>query len=436
MSAPAQPSAAPSAQLTCPSCQQSITYYDVAGSEYYACPHCHSYFRYHGEGPPKLFGKYREVPNDLGVLPVGTPGTLAGQACRVVGYVRRAEAKTPHYEWVEYQIFRPATGDCVQLSQFNGHWMIIQPAKRNYDVQAASTRAAYVSQPGAQYKLYNRYQARICYAEGEFDWDIEGDDQLKVAEFICPPIMLVQEKSKAGSKWYHAEHLEPAAVVEAFGRDKVVVPARMGVGAVQPDPTDAMWPGLRNLTLLALIALCIVQFGVKRSSKILFTDTLHVVADASGTPGTGKVIVSPSFTVGQQGPLEIDLTTTVNNQWLELPVSLVNEQTGQGFEFTKNIEFYNGVEGGESWSEGSRNADAVLSRVPAGRYHLNFYPFSEAGPAAPDIAVTVTADPPLWSNFLTLLALILAFPAFQLWRSSNYETRRWDESDYAPKTDS
>ncbi|OGX83222.1 DUF4178 domain-containing protein [Hymenobacter coccineus] len=434
MSEPAQP-AAPSAQLTCPDCQQSITYYDVEGSEYYACPHCHSYFRYRGEGPPKIFGKYQKVPAGLGLLPVGTPGTLAGRACRVVGVVERAELGRngrTQYHWLEYQIYQPTTNDYAQLAQFNGHWTVIRPAKCTYDVQAPNTRRAFVQQPDATYRLYNRYQGRVLFAEGEFDWDIEGDDHLRLVEFICPPVMLVQERNKDQNKWYRAEHIEPAAVAAAFGLSRTSLPHRQGVGAVQPDPIDTRWSGLRNVTLLALILLFAVQFGVKRSSKVLFTDTLHVVADASGTPGTGKVIVSPSFTVGQQGPLEIDLTTTVSNQWLELPVSLINEQTGQGFEFTKNIEFYHGVEDGESWSEGGRDADAVLSRVPAGRYHLNFYPFSEAGPAAPDIAVTVTADPPLWSNFLLALVTILVFPAFQLWRSSDHEARRWSESDYGP----
>ena len=63
------------------------------------------------------------------------PGVLAGHACRVVGYVRRAETQHPRYEWTEYQLYQPATGDDVQLAQFNGHWTVIQPAGRSYEVQ-------------------------------------------------------------------------------------------------------------------------------------------------------------------------------------------------------------------------------------------------------------------------------------------------------------
>ncbi|MFC7669338.1 hypothetical protein ACFQT0_19730 [Hymenobacter humi] len=207
------------------------------------------------------------------------------------------------------------------------------------------------------------------------------------------------------------------------------------MGAVQPNPVHNL-SALTTLTAVAATLLLLLQFVLlaRHPSEILLSETLSVVADttASATPGTGRVIVSPSFTLDHPAALEIDFNTTLSNQWLELPVSLVNEQTGQGFEFTKNIEFYSGVESGESWTEGSRNASAMLSAVPAGRYHLNFYPFSEAGPAAPTIVATVEANPGLWGNFWLVLGLLFIYPIVQVWRQSSYETRRWEESDFGP----
>ncbi|MDB5271164.1 MAG: hypothetical protein JWP58_4204 [Hymenobacter sp.] len=432
-----------SAQLDCPECHASITYYDVAGSEYYACPHCHAYFKYSGEQNPKVFGNYNKQPSgNISLLPVGTSGTLDGQPCRVIGIVERAELARNgklQYNWLEYQVYQPITNDYAQLSLFNGHWMVIRPAKRAYRVDGARGRRASVSQPDATYRLYNRYQSRVVYAVGEFDWNIEGDDQLSISEFISPPVMLVQERNKGKDTWYRAEHIEPHDVAKAFSLDASKMPPRDGVGAVQPDPVKASWPALSLLTTLAFGLLLLLQIGqhVRHPDTTLLQASLQVEADtaAKSAPGTGKVIVSPSFTLDHPAALQVDLTTSLNNQWLELPVSLVNEQTGQGFEFTKNIEFYSGVEGGESWREGSRDADAVLSRVPAGRYHLNFYPFTEAGPAAPQIDVRVTADPPLWSNFFIVLFLLLIYPTWQYIRRASHETARWSQSDYGP-TDS
>jgi hypothetical protein len=427
-----------SAQLTCPECRTSITYYDVKGSSFYACPKCHAYFEYEGETKPKVFGNYNSPPpTELSLLPIGTAGVLAGQPCRVVGIVARAELTRNgrlQYHWLEYQVYQPATYDYAQLSLFKGHWMVIRPANRAYKVESPNTRQAYVEQPDATYRLYNRYQSRVAFAVGEFDWNIEGDDQLRVSEFISPPVMLVQERNQDLVTWYRAEHIEPHAVAAAFGLLPDSFPSREGVGAVQPDPVQARMPALTLLTGLALGLLLLSQllFAIIYPSQTLLTENLQVIADATAVPGMAKVIVSPSFTLTHQTALQINLSTTLNNQWLELPVSLVNEQTGRGFEFTKSLEYYSGVEDGESWREGSREADAVLSQVPAGRYHLNFYPFTEAGPAAPDIVVSVMADPPLWSNFFTALVLILIYPAWQYVRRASFETKRWNESDYGP----
>lgn len=431
-----------SAQFDCPECHTSITYYDVAGSEYYACPHCHAYFKCSGEQQPKVLGNYNSTPPpELGLLPIGTTGTLAGQPCRVVGLTERAELARNgklQYRWLEYQIYQPVTNDYAQLAVFKGHWMIIRPAKRAYRVDDAKTRRASISQPDATYRLYNRYQSRVVWAIGEFDWNIEGDDQVSFSEFISPPVMLVQERNKDKQTWYHAEHIEPREVATAFGVNVSQMPARDGVGAVQPDPVKASTPALTLLTGLAMLLLLLFQVSgmVRHTPTAVLSANLQVEADTTAklAPGTSKVIVSPSFTLDHPAALEVDLTATLNNQWLELPVSLVNEQTGQGFEFTKNIEFYSGVESGESWTEGSRTADAVLSRVPAGRYHLNFYPMTEAGPAAPSIGVTVTADPPLWSNFFIVFFLLLIYPAWQYLRRASHESSRWSESDYAPTT--
>jgi hypothetical protein len=427
-----------SAQLDCPACKASITYYDVEGSEYYACLECQSFFRCSGEEPPKIYGKYSGKPGEitLKLLPIGTQGVLYGQLCRVVGCTERAEvgkAGRPQYQWLEYQVFYPATKEYVQLAVYNGHWMVIRPAKRTYQVHSAQTHRAQVTQPDATYKLYNRYKARVLFAVGEFDWNIEGDDQTLISEFICPPRMLVEEKTSRASTWYHAAHIEPYEVATAFNLRLSDLPAQVGVGAVQPDPARATWSALRLLTgvVVSLLVMAQLLLVIMHPRRILLQETLHIVTDSAAAPGTGRVIVSPSFTLAKQSAVQIDFTTTLSNQWVELPVSLVNEQTGQGFEFTKNIEFYSGVESGESWSEGSREANAVLSAVPAGRYHLNFYPLTEAG-SAPDIQVRVEADPPLMANFFLVLVLVLIYPVWQCWRSSKHETLRWNESDYGP----
>jgi hypothetical protein len=56
---------------------------------------------------------------------------------------------------------------------------------------------------------------------------------------------------------------------------------------------------------------------------------------------------------------------------------------------------------------------------------------------SPPLADTITLvrDVPVWSNFwLTLLGLSIV-PLIAWWRGSRFESRRWDESDYADSSD-
>ena len=429
-----------SAQLTCPECHTSITYYDVAGSAYFACPTCWAYFHAPPGGPAVAWRKYKKLPTALGLLPVGTEGILDGCPCRITGFVERFELG-PGYTWAEYQVYFPDSRFYVQLALYRGHWLLVRPANQAYVVQQAGTRTATVATNDGTFKIYNSYKARVQFAEGEFDWDIEAEGDVQVREYVCPPLQLVEEIDGDTTSWYVNEHMEPAEVAAAFGLNAQALPERVGVGAAQPAPTAATAAARRQLTWLMIALLLLVQVGFwwARPSKEVYRQTLTLAPNPVAPPGTGQVLVGESFDLSQPTTVEVLLNASVNNQWLELTASLVNEQTGRGYEFTKNIEYYQGVEKGYHWQEGSVAAKALLDEVPAGRYHLNFYPFFDAPkPDAPPVPslrlnVGVTENPYLWSNLWVVMALALAYSVRQGWRGANWEEERWSQSNYKPR---
>ena len=419
-----------SAQLDCPACQMPVRYFDVQGSSFYVCPHCHTYFEYEGEKRPKVLGKYEAaVPADARLLPVGTQGMLRGRECRVVGIIQRTEQKYP-VNWVEFQLFFPDKKEYQQLAVFEGHWMLVWPIKERYRQGSGQ-----ILQVGDDvFRLFNRYRTRVLWAAGEFDWNIQKDEAGNSTEYICPPYMLVHERGQH-EQWYRGEYLEPKEVKKAFDLS-ASLPYREGVGAIQPNPV-ANWPALRTLTLAALGLLLLLQLGkgLVKPGREVFAQDFSTPIDSS-TTGNTRVLVGQSFELKEEAALQVDLRTSLDNQWLELPVSLVDETTGRGFEFTKTIEYYHGYEGGENWSEGSVSGDAVLERVPAGRYHLNLYPLS--GGSAPtyvplSLHVSVTENPALWSNFWVAALGLLLFPLVQWFRRTRFEANRWEDSDFAPE---
>ncbi|UOQ55461.1 DUF4178 domain-containing protein [Hymenobacter cellulosivorans] len=426
------------ARVACPSCLAQLTYYDPLASTVFGCPECHTLFKRQPNGTTERLKSFQDVPREAPILPLGSIGTMPdGLQYRVTGYMLRKEASSPA-RWLEFMLFNPDTG-YAQLAVYEGHWTFIKPSDQEHKGLPGRSGSHRVALDGdTTFHIYNKYQPRILYATGEFDWNVLDDEQLTVTEFVAPPLMLVEEKAKNRPvHWYRAEHIEPKHIAQAFGLTMSRLPYRSGVGAVQPPPGGNSWPALKNLTWLLLILTLLtelVMVGVRPRRELL---NQEFVSDVGAAPlatadATGKVQVSESFEV-HQGPavLNFEVHSSVNNTWLELPVSLVNEQTGQGFEFTKSIEHYSGVEDGYSWSEGSVEAEATLAEVPPGRYHLNLYPATDYNRQV-TFSVTVTENPWVPSNLLLVVLALLLYPAVLFYRRHSHEHQRWEQSNFPP----
>ncbi|UOG77220.1 DUF4178 domain-containing protein [Hymenobacter tibetensis] len=386
-------------------------------------------------------GGFKKALVEQPTLLLGAVGALFGNTYCVVGFILKREVRYPA-QWMEYMLLDQATGTYVQLAVFEGHWMFVEPVQGGYKVGRPTSRNAYVFTNDTNYALYNRYQQQVLYAMGEFDWNIFDDEKLNISEFIAPPYMLVQERNPRTKKseWYKATYVEPAAVQAAFNLEPQRMPWRQGVGAIQPAPGEASWPVLMWFSWLMALIIVVTQalfLFVKPQQELLNQQfrsqptTLDNTVTASAA-GSNNVIVTSSFEVKGPAALEFDLRSSLSNQWLEIPVSLVNEKTGQSYEFTKSLEHYFGIEDGESWSEGSENDNATLAGIPSGRYHLNIYPTTEAGLDLP-INLVVTQNTPLHSNAILFLLMLAIYPGIQFFRRYNHEKTRWLNSDYGPQ---
>lgn len=435
---------APAAWVTCPQCATQLPCYNLASSRYFGCPKCRSYLW----AVPEAVGKaqrrdgFKQTLFPGPSLPLGQVVELGGYRCRLTGYQVRGEKQDKIAEWREYQL-TPATplpgGGLpvdfpLQLAEYQGHWLLIRQAAA---YPAAKGDNAVVNDKwrdatGRVFKLWHRYQPVVREARGEFDWDILEDEGLKIQEYTSPPYLLTQERrGPATPTWYLAEYLEPEYVAAAFGLSYTDLPERQGVGAAQLSPVQD-WPLLKRLTLGALGVLTAMQLAFCLKPEA--SHEAHNFAIVEPTPGaTTQMIVSPSFEVRGPKVLDIELVTPdLANHWVEVTASLVNEQTGRGYEFTRSLEYYEGVESGESWSEGNRTAEATLSAVPSGRYHFNIYPTVDPGTGSANLILRVSESSSSWSNYyLGLLALGIV-PLIVRLRLRSFEVDRWQNSDFNP----
>jgi hypothetical protein len=437
---------APTAWVTCPQCAAPLPSQDPDHSRYFGCSRCRTFFRANPLAPAsgaQRLDSFRKPLEPGPSLPLGQVALLGGYRCRLTGYQVRGEKNDRLAEWREYQLrpAEPIAGDDpadfpLQLAEYQGHWLLIRRASHYPETRGAKPlreREWYDAETDHTYRLWHRYQPIIRDALGEFDWNILEDENLHIQEFIAPPYQLSSEQ-KPGERpiWYLAEYLEPQQIQAAFGLAPVDLPDRQGVGAAQPASVPG-WPELRTLAVLTLLTLGLLQalfLGLHQPRQL--TEEIFSTAVANAT-GTSQMQTSRSFTLTAPAALNITLSAPdLTNHWVEITASLVNEQTGRGYEFTRSLEYYEGVEDGEHWTEGDRSTAAVLSAVPAGRYHFNLYPTADQGTPPTSVRLAVEENPPLWSNFFLMLGLLAVVPAVAAWRRSAFERERWENSDFGP----
>jgi hypothetical protein len=142
-------------------------------------------------------------------------------------------------------------------------------------------------------------------------------------------------------------------------------------------------------------------------------------------------VTEPFELSGRTSNVDISLDSNLSNNWMLVNLALINEETGVALDFGQALEYYFGVEAGESWSEGSRYGRVVLPSVPAGRYYLRVEPEGDAASRTQvDYSVVVRRDRPAWGLYGIALVLLFIPPLAVTLRHASFEHQRWTQSDY------
>jgi hypothetical protein len=85
--------------------------------------------------------------------------------------------------------------------------------------------------------------------------------------------------------------------------------------------------------------------------------------------------VTDPFTLdGRPSSVGLSVDTNLSNNWMFVNLSLINEGTNVALDVGRELEYYFGVEDGESWSSGSRRGNIVVPSVPPGHYYRKATP--------------------------------------------------------------
>ena len=363
---------------------------------------------------------------------LGSRALLQGATHEVVGYMRRAmTADGVRYEWGEYLLHNHEKG-YLWISEYQGHYNLIRTAA-NTPRQKPSLGPQELNYLGRTFKHFQTCVATVTYVVGEFNWRVKLGDQVNVHDYVSPPLMLSCERTDSELSWSLGEYTEPEVLWRAF-RLKGAPPPKVGIAANQPSPYEGRPGRYWRWYAVALVLALLVQIGFSLS-----VDS-RPLAELSGAASRGRPFESttPPFPIAgtRPRPVGMSIKTNVDNSWIAVNAVLTNTQTGDAFSVGREIGYYSGWDGGESWSEGDHSALVRLPKVPPGTYTLSVD--IEAAPDAQrqfTAAVQVYRSPPRWLNLVLLLGLLLVPPVWVTIRAAGYETKRWAESDHAPETD-
>ena len=411
--------------ISCPNCGGALEV-RAPESERVGCPNCGALLDC-TEGDLKLL-TLLDPGKVTPIIPIGTTGTTADGLMTVIGMLERSVTfDGVDYFWEEYLLYEPQIG-FRWLVRSDNHWSFVRPVPPG-DVGG---HGKYRSFGSRTFKLFQKADATVTHVVGECYWKVSVGETVGTADFIAPPQMLSREVtiSEDGEEvnWSAGDYLTPAEVEKAFGVSRLPRPS--GVAPNQPYLYKKIYSTWGWLMLAAgVLAMLFVVISPRRS-VLEKTFVLQAFENADKP----QIFLVENVELKGRNNIQVSATAQVTNSYLGVEGDFIKEgeETLDLQPFLVPVEYYFGVDGGESWSEGGQSNYTVLSALPTGTYTLRLEVYGEPGKAPPTFTVYVVQGVPRWLHVILLFLLLSVVPGFMLLYHLNFEHRRWQDSSYSP----
>jgi hypothetical protein len=238
--------------------------------------------------------------------------------------------------------------------------------------------------------------------------------------------MLSLEMTQNEMNWSLGTYMSNDQVEKIFGVSGL--PRPWGIAPNQPF-TGQFYYTWGLVPILALLVIAVALLPMRGIPKTILNQQIQLPPLQSET--APQAAFSQPFDVKANGNVKISASAPVDNSWADLDVDLINDQSQEVESINVPIEYYNGVEDGESWSEGGKDQDATISSLPGGTYTLKVEGTWQNWQQPMPVSVKVEQNVSRGVNFCCAGILLLIVPILGIFRKWSFEAGRWKDSSFA-----
>ena len=414
--------------IECPACGAPITLHAFGAIEQVACSYCGTVCTPESDGSLDILQR-AERQRRPSALPLHQRGSIDGLEWEIIGITwREVVSDGVRYPWQEFLLFNPYQGyRWLIYSMSDGVWSFggALPGAAEF-VAGAPPTARYA---GETYRHFTSGTARTTYVEGEFPWQVLAGDAAETNDYVCPPklISIEVQRTEHGADLNFTQ-MRPIAAAEVWAgfRQTGAPPATQGIHPAALNPHATQFYLVAAIGLFVVWVAALILYSAGRDRQVVFEGTIPI----------NGVLTAEVELDGDPSTLEFELRAIgMNNSWAFAEVLLVDAKTEEALAVGLEVEYYSGVDGGESWSEGTNPKRTVVGGIAGGDYLLQVNSqIDTAGDQADELRLTITRDVPLYRYMFLPLIVIFAFPAVNFARRAAFETKRWASSDHAITT--
>jgi len=418
--------AKPVKSIKCTQCGAPLQLFGGHRIETITCSYCGAVLDNKNEY--KVLKKFVNTKRPAIPFAIGAQATLKGITFTTIGFLQYTNT-TEYYSWIEYLLFSPTHG-YAWLECEDGHFILSRKVRDNPEGRILTYRKSRIRVRDQDFKVFETYGAELTYVEGELTWEAQRGDKLSFIDAINPPYIFCIEKNRKEQEYSLGEYLNYAEVYRGFS---IKPPMRgpSGIHAAQPYTPNALVRGLHSAgKYFAPIALVIFLL-------VLFIGSGEVVMSQNFYPDqylsqTGEL--SKSFSINQaQRLVRLDLYSDLNNAWGWYDIEILKDNIPI-YSLGKQISYYHGYSGGESWSEGSRSVHAYLKVPQNGVYSLRITGEGGMGeygktPQRRKLFISVKEGVIVSRYFLILFIFSLLSWLLIYMRKLLFEAARWKDDD-------